>query len=395
MATVVSGLAPSLDGVTTPSAPGLTPTDRVALGEALRAGTVLGWTSVAAVAIAIVVGVPINDAGLVAAFTALAAVAHLVMARLPWDTLLPSTRGQLLIELWTGAVLASVCGLVLIAGGRSRLDLLLLLVVPFVAMSHDDDPRALAAWLGVATIAFGVTVGLAPDPLPVAEALLHLVVLAGSTLIGLQLARAVRRHATARAEAARRADLEGAMLAEAHHRVKNSLQVVADLLLLGRPDDAEGAAALDRAAERIRSIAAVHQVLAARGGGRVPAPDLLDGVVAAAGDGDVRVDAEPVELPFAQAQHLGVVVNELVTNAQQHGRPPVRVTLSAGPPVTLTVADGGGGPPDGALAGSGGLGLTLVRQVVASGLHGTLERTPDGAVRITFDPAAADAHPRR
>ncbi len=141
--------------------------------------------------------------------------------------------------------------------------------------------------------------------------------LAGSTLLGLELARAVRRHALVGAEAARRAELEGAMLAEAHHRVKNSLQVVAELLLLGRPEDAESAAAFDRAAERIHSIAAVHQVLASRRGGRVQAPELLDAVVA--GYEDVHVDAEPVELPFPIAQNLGVIVNELVTNAIQHG----------------------------------------------------------------------------
>ena len=336
---------------------------------------------------ALVVGVPIADAELVAVLTGLAAIAHLVMARLPWATLLPTPRGRLLIDLWAGGVLISVCGLVLIAGGQSRLDLLLLLVVPFLAISHDDNRRELLTWMAVAAIAFGACVGFAHDPLPVPEALLHLVVLAGSTVLSLMLARSVRRNALAVTEAVQRAELEGAMLAESHHRVKNSLQVVAELLLLGRPSDPESAEAFDRAAERIHAIAAVHQVLASRRGGRVQAPELIDAIVA--GYDDVTVHADPLDLPFAQAQHLGVVVNELVTNAIQHGAPPVTVRLTGDG--VLTVRDEGGGPSEAALA-SPGLGLTLVRQVVTNGLHGTLARDVDGAVRIDF---SADARPRR
>lgn len=369
----------------TGTVPRATVDDPVALREALRAGTALGWTSVAAVAVALGVGVPVRDAGLVAALTAVAASLHAVMTRLPWSRLLPTARGRRLIDLWAGGVLVSVCGLVLIAGGSSRLDLLLLLVVPFLAISHEGDRRALVTWLALAAIAFAAAIGLAPDPLPTPEALLHLVLLIGATLLGLILARAVRHEATARVEMSRQAELEGAMLAEAHHRVKNSLQVVADLLLLGRPEDAAGAQALDAAALRIRSIAAVHQVLARRGGGRVPAGELLEAVVASAPAGGVEIHSEPVELPFAQAQNLGVIVNELVTNAQQHGTPPVFVRLTAGPPVELVVRDQGPGPSEAAFTGNG-LGLPLVRQVTHSGLGGTLSRDSDGAVRVTFDP---------
>nr|WP_246852238.1 sensor histidine kinase [Patulibacter sp. SYSU D01012] len=199
------------------------------------------------------------------------------------------------------------------------------------------------------------------------------------------------------------------MLAEGHHRVKNSLQVVADLLLLGRPagGDPAAAAAFEHAESRIRSIAAVHDVLAARRGGRVPAGELLDAVLAAAaGDGAVVADVAPIDLPFQQAQHLGVVVNELVVNAHQHGAGAVRVALAADAArpaaprgrertrVTLTVADAGGGP-SAAAWDAPGLGLRLVRQVVEQGLGGSLERDGDaGAVTVRFD-VEHDARPGR
>jgi two-component sensor histidine kinase len=185
------------------------------------------------------------------------------------------------------------------------------------------------------------------------------------------------------------------MLAEGHHRVKNSLQVVADLLMLARPDGDAGGEAFDQAGARIRSIAAVHAVLASRSGGRVPADELLSAVVDAAHPGATTLHAAPVALPFQQAQHVGVVVNELVTNAHQHGHGAVRVTLAVTDGVAaITVADEGPGPSPERWA-SPGLGLQLVRQVVEQGLRGTLESTPDGIhVRFTLerDGAAGAEH---
>jgi two-component sensor histidine kinase len=286
---------------------------------------------------------------------------------------------------------------VLTAGGSSRLDLLFFLVVPFLTMVHRGRPLVL--WLGAAAGAYVAATLLATDPLPRSELVLHALLLVASAALGHQLAGAIRRQTLARGEAIRRAELEGAMLAEGHHRVKNSLQVVADLLLLGRPDDADGGTAgeaFDHAAARIRSIAAVHDVLAERGGGRVPADDLLRAVVDAAHPGPTTLTAEPVALAFGRAQNLGVVVNELVTNAHEHGAGPVAVRLEhdadAGR-ATLEVRDAGPGPSDAAWADPG-LGLRLVRQVVEGGLRGSIDRGGAGVVVVRFS-TDDDAHPGR
>ncbi|MBJ7471718.1 MAG: sensor histidine kinase, partial [Solirubrobacteraceae bacterium] len=152
--------------------------------------------------------------------------------------------------------------------------------------------------------------------------------------------------------------------------------------------------AFDQAAARIRSIAAVHDVLATRSGGRVPADELLAAVVAAADPDGTLLDIAPVDLAFQQAQHVGVVVNELVANAHRHGTPPVTVTLAALDPgqLRLVVADGGPGVDAQAWA-SPGLGLRLVRQVVTQGLGGTLE-CETGAVVVCFR-VGDDANPGR
>lgn len=383
------------------SAPGLTAGARGAarrgdasvdaLIEAVRAAALLGWLSVVAVLVGIAVGLPVQHQPVVLVTTALGATGHAALGLLPWARILPTRRGRLLLDLWSGALLGGVGGLVVTAGGAARLDLLFFLVVPFLAMVHEG--RRLVAWLAAAAATFVAAAVLAVDPLPRPEAVVHLVLLAAAAVLGRQLAGAIRRQTAARTEAVRRVELEGAMLAEGHHRVKNSLQVVADLLMLARPDGDEAGEAFDQAGARIRSIAAVHAVLASRSGGRVPADELLVAVVDAAHPGETSLQVAPVALPFQQAQHVGVVVNELVTNAHQHGAGAVRVALTQDDGVVeITVADEGPGPSAERWA-SPGLGLQLVRQVVEQGLRGTLTSTDAGTVARFF--LERDARPGR
>ena len=92
----------------------------------------------------------------------------------------------------------------------------------------------------------------------------------------------------------------------------------------------------------------------------------------------VTVEAEPAAFDAATAQKLGIVANELVTNAFQHGAPPIVVRLTAGRRRRLRVDDGGCGS-----TGDGGFGLELVRRMVEQGLDGRfeLQRSPGGGTR--------------
>jgi two-component sensor histidine kinase len=179
-------------------------------------------------------------------------------------------------------------------------------------------------------------------------------------------ARATRVEAEGRAAAGARAELEHALLAEAHHRVKNSLQMVADLLLLARPDGAVGDP-FDETAARIKGIAMVHRLLAERRGGAIGADQLLEHVAAGVDIG-VGVDAVAMPLEAADAQQLGVIGNELIANAVRHGKPPVFVRLTADEDCSLVVEDAGT-----LLDVPQGLGLELVRSVVQGGLNGSFD----------------------
>lgn len=344
--------------------------------DAMRAGLVLGWLSVTAVLAALALGVHVERENVVLALTAAAVAAHSAIAVLPWRRWMADRRGRVLLDLWALGLLGYVALLVVAGGGRTGFDLLLFLIVPFLALVHDGRRRAL--FLIGAAIVYVAAMALAPHRLALGGIALHGVLLCAVAVLALVLDHAVRREAAARAQAAARADLEHALLAEAHHRVKNSLQTVSDLLLLSRPGDG-GGDGFERTAERIRAIAAVHDLLADRGGRAVTAEALLHSVAyAAAPDTPLDIQADDVLLAPAQAQQLGIVANELITNAARHGHPPIAVRFTGGDPARLDVHDAGPAAPR---RHDENLGLRLVRQVTEHGLHGTfmLDPDPDGS----------------
>ncbi len=333
-------------------------------GEALEAGGWLGWLSIAGVAVALLTGRAGEQTAWVVALTALAAGGNVFFSFASRRVVSSDDRRQLLLDLWSGAVILFSGTLVIAGGAGSDLDLLFFLVMPFIASVQHGRRRAV--WLATAVAAFVVASVVGTDPPPIAATMFRLVLLSASVVLALALSEAVAREAAGRSRAATRAELERALLAEAHHRVKNSLQNVADLLLLARPAGAE-AEAFDSTAARIRSIAAVHRVLETAEGSDASADDVIHQIVAGIGDG-IAVETERLRVSAAAAQQLGIVANELIANAQRHGRSPVVVRLTAGPPARLEVEDAGPGfEPDAAH-----LGLRLVRQVTEQGLEGTL-----------------------
>jgi two-component sensor histidine kinase len=193
--------------------------------------------------------------------------------------------------------------------------------------------------------------------------------------VALVLTRTIRRETAAHKDAAERAELERTLAREANHRIKNDLQTAADLLLLARPNGAEGVA-FDETAARIRSIATVHRLLT-EAEDRVDGGALLRSITAGTPVG-VTVEADSMRLDAATAQKLGIVANELVTNAFRHGAAPIVVRLDAGPEARLQVDDGG----DGAQRPEG-FGLDLVRRMVEHGLDGRFElaQLPNGGTR--------------
>ncbi len=166
------------------------------------------------------------------------------------------------------------------------------------------------------------------------------------------------------------------LMQEVHHRVKNSLQLVKTMLgLQARGATEQVRAELDVAAQRIMSIAAVHQRLYE--GGSVAEADaaayvrgLLSDMQPLLDDAGGRAAAlEGGTLPLSadRLTSLGLIVSELVTNAIKHGRGRILVRLVdvGGGPVRVEVDDEGDGFDP--AAGGGRLGMRLVHALARGG----------------------------
>jgi two-component sensor histidine kinase len=331
--------------------------------RALQLGFWAGWFSIVAVLADLALAPGSRHRGLVFAVTGVAAAGNAVAMLIPWREWLNVRRGRLLLDLWSAGLIAFVALLVFVGGANYTL--LLFLALPFIAVVQ----RGLRRGLWLATSLATCALAAALIPLPIGATAMRLALVATAVAAALVFARAVRREAAAHRRAAARAELERLLAAEANHRIKNDLQTVSDLLLLGRPDDGDGRA-FDDAAARIRSIATVHRLLSETDDA-VDADALLRDLAEGA-PVPVVVEAENLAFDPSTAQKLGIVTNELITNAFQHGTPPIVVRLSEGEQTRLQVDDSGTGMSE----SSAGLGLSLVRRMVEQGLAGSFELTP-------------------
>ena len=169
---------------------------------------------------------------------------------------------------------------------------------------------------------------------------------------------------------------QAVMLREMNHRVANSLQLITSLIELQsrRVRDPEARGLLQQAAERVDAVSRVHRRLYTSGEvGVVQMDQYLAGLVgelnrASSSDGtagSITLRAEPVRIETDRAIPIGLIVNELVTNALKYAYPdgssgPVRVVLNReGRSTRLIVEDDGVGTGSGAPQGSG-LGRTIV-----------------------------------
>jgi two-component sensor histidine kinase len=98
----------------------------------------------------------------------------------------------------------------------------------------------------------------------------------------------------------------------------------------------------------------------------------------------IAVEGTEALVPTTQLQPIGLLVNELVTNAAKHGGGNITVTFNpaAGGTCALCVLDEGTGLPEGfdITRKSGGLGMTLVT-LLAGQLHGEIAARPNPAGR--------------
>lgn len=175
------------------------------------------------------------------------------------------------------------------------------------------------------------------------------------------------------------------LLAEMSHRLGNNLAMVSSYLLLQarRTEDAGAREALQEVHRRILSVAAAQRRLhvdSATAGIDVSTylKALVDDIRATlAGDGiSLELKSETIEMRGSDAVSLGIIVNELVTNALKYAFPngTGRIAIDIGTrggEVVLNVADSGRGYDGSAQDGLG----SLVVQSMVKALGGRAAHT--------------------
>lgn len=200
-------------------------------------------------------------------------------------------------------------------------------------------------------------------------------------------------------ERVRRINFLGHALHEMDHRTKNNFQIVTSLLTLqaGRSHSPEVKDALREATERLKAIAAVYSALApsSQGLATVRLQDQLGEICDQIRRGilpediELETELEPMLVPHETGIALGIVVNELVTNACNHafgdggGKIQVRAVRDGDKAARVGVADNGRGFLPAAPGARKGLGTRLVAAFVTrAGGSSEVRSTPQGTVHL-------------
>jgi len=178
------------------------------------------------------------------------------------------------------------------------------------------------------------------------------------------------------------------LLQELQHRVANSLQIIASVLMQSahKVRSEEARSHLHDAHQRVMSVASLQHQLAASATGDVELRPYFTALCESIGASMIRdhkqlsleVDIDDSVTNADVSVSLGLIVTELVINALKHAFPgdrngKIKVGYhSSGPNWTLQVSDNGVGMAKGSALAKPGLGTSIV-QALSAQLHGIIK----------------------
>ena len=187
------------------------------------------------------------------------------------------------------------------------------------------------------------------------------------------------------------AQLKALILKEINHRIKNNLQIISALLDLQSEKTAipETIKLLEESQARIQTIALIHEKLYTSANlDRIQFVDYVESLVSYLHNSfipqnkqiEINFDLEPIELDIDFAIPCGLIINELILNAIQHGfkdrqKGEIKISFSqiSQNKLCLIVKDNGVGmTEDVDFENIPSLGLNLVYSLVSTQLEGTL-----------------------
>lgn len=193
------------------------------------------------------------------------------------------------------------------------------------------------------------------------------------------------------------------LMRELHHRVKNNLQILSDLLSLqsSRIVDANAREAVKAGEDRVKAMALIHKdVYMSEELQDIDMSNyiwkLVRNLMTSYGYSEkqltLQLEADPLHLDVDKAIPLGLIINELVSNAFKyaflnHESPVLLVTLkrAGAQEAILTVSDNGEGIRPGQELNKNSFGLKLVEMLTRQ-LQGKMEKqtTPGMTYQLQF-----------
>ncbi|MBU2512408.1 response regulator [bacterium] len=191
------------------------------------------------------------------------------------------------------------------------------------------------------------------------------------------------------------------LLQEIHHRVKNNMAVIVSLLKLQmhRNDDERVKEALKESQNRVYSMSTVHETLFSSNNlSEILVEPFIGKIVEYVfqsfqiNQNQIRLKTEfdPIKLTIEKASPLGLVINELVSNALKYafengrdGEIVLSIKKLISEDVGVIISDNGiGMPMDMDWTKPKGLGLQLVKNLVENQLDGSLNMESDQGTRF-------------
>lgn len=191
------------------------------------------------------------------------------------------------------------------------------------------------------------------------------------------------------------------LLQESHHRIKNSLQIIVNLLYLQKTRfleegdiDPRVESAFDMTIGRVRAVAGMHDLLAksATGKASLSLNNIVQKVASIYQNDSITINSNinALEIPYNKAVSIAMIVNELVSNSIKHAftaQSDHKITISCrsvDENIEICVRDNGMGYPEGFDPGSAdsSIGMSIVSSITNS-LRGCIHfYNDDGAVSV-------------
>lgn len=181
-----------------------------------------------------------------------------------------------------------------------------------------------------------------------------------------------------------------ALLQESHHRIKNSLQSVINLINMQKRDllknpDFDIASSLDNVISRVKSIASVHDLLSKEklGRGIINLNDIVKVILENSLIFDkkiqIKTNIENIMIPYNKATSIALIINELISNCYKHAfnideNGNIFIECKKGNrEISLVVQDDGVGIEREKIKKSSSLGVSIINSIVNYEFKGKIE----------------------